>query len=132
MLEIVLNQPPLELVPGQEINGLVRWDLPQAPRDAVLRLFWYTEGKGTTDVGIIADQSILRMMPIVEESFRFTLPYGPYSFKGKLITLCWALELLIDKGKQSSRLDLMVSPWVEQVTLGSVDDRKYDTSIIDS
>ncbi len=128
MMEIILDQGPLELVPGQEISGTARWNMPNAPRDANLRLFWYTEGRGTTDVGLVDELPIQRMMPLHEERFRFTLPMGPYSFQGKLITLRWALELLLDKGKQSTRLDLMVSPWVEQVSLGTVGETPIATT----
>jgi len=48
------------------------------------------------------------------------LPAAPYSFAGKLIALRWALELVVDHGRDVARIDLLVSPWVKQVELGAI------------
>ncbi len=52
-LTLTLNQDPNTIVPGQLIEGTAGWSLPDAPRSALIRLFWYTEGKGTRDVGVV-------------------------------------------------------------------------------
>jgi hypothetical protein len=39
--------------PGEAISGRVEWDVEQAPTSAEVRLFWYTSGKVTQDVGIV-------------------------------------------------------------------------------
>ena len=38
--------------PGETIEGVVRWQLDRPPRRAELRLFWYTEGRGSQDVSV--------------------------------------------------------------------------------
>lgn len=120
-LELRLNQDPTTLVPGQVIDGTAGWRLDDTPRSAELRLFWYTEGRGTCDVGLV---EVLRL-PVNQASltgtFRFTLPAAPYSFQGQLVALKWAIELIVNDGKLVERLDLVVSPWVEQVSLKKVD-----------
>ncbi len=120
-LTLRINQDPNTLVPGQVIDGIAGWRLDDAPKDALLRLFWFTEGKGTCDVGVVEELSLPHQLAELSGTFRFTLPAAPYSFCGQLITLKWAIELLVDKGDLVERLDLIVSPWVEQVSLKKVE-----------
>lgn len=108
--------------PGQAVEGRVGWQEDHAPKNAVLRLFWYTEGKGTQDVGVAAELELPGHLPAHEEPFAFTLPEAPYSFSGKLIALRWALELVLHGGKNVTRLELLVSPWVKEAELGAVED----------
>ena len=118
-LTLRLNQDPATLVPGQVIDGVAGWQLDSPPKLAMLRLFWYTEGRGTQDVGIV-EELALPCSANCEGTFRFTLPDAPYSFRGSLITLRWAIELVLNKGRDVARIELIVSPWVEQVTLSEV------------
>ncbi len=120
-LTLQLNQDPTTLVPGQVIDGRVGWHLESPAKRAMLRLFWYTEGRGTQDVGIVEELTLPEERATCSGSFRFTIPEAPYSFLGNLVTLKWAIELVLNKGKQVERLDLVVSPWVEQVRLQKVD-----------
>lgn len=120
-LTLRINQDPNTLVPGQVIDGVAGWRLDDAPKDAVLRLFWFTEGKGTCDVGVVEELTLPHHLAELSGIFRFTIPAAPYSFCGQLITLKWAIELLVDKGDLVERLDLIVSPWVEQVSLKKVE-----------
>jgi len=120
-LSLQLHQDPNTLVPGQVVEGTLGWRLDDAPKSAVLRLFWYTEGKGTMDVGVVEDLSLPTHLPEIRGTFRFSLPAAPYSFQGQLISLRWAIELILNNGKLVERLPLIVSPWVEQVTLRKVE-----------
>lgn len=119
-LSVQLNQDPTTLVPGQTIDGTVGWDRESPPKKAMLRLFWYTEGRGTQDVGVLEELELPTDHKQLQGTFRFSLPASPYSFQGQLITLKWAIELVLNKGKEVERLDLIVSPWVEQVSLKKV------------
>lgn len=120
-LTLTLNQDPNTLVPGQVIEGTAGWRLPDAPRNAVLRLFWYTEGRGTRDIGIVQELRIPATYAEMSGTFRMNVPPMPYSFNGQLIALKWALELLVDNEKLVERVELVVSPWVEQVMLKKVE-----------
>lgn len=120
-LTLTLNQDPSTIVPGQIIDGTVGWQLEDAPRTAVLRLFWYTEGRGTQDVGVVEELNLPTNLAQLSGTFRFTVPAAPYSFQGQLIALKWAIELLLNKQKLVERIELVVSPWVEQVSLKKVD-----------
>ena len=116
-----LSQDPVTLVPSQTIDGTWGWQREDAPRKAMLRLFWYTEGRGTQDVGVVEEIELPADQASLQGTFRFNIPDVPYSFQGQLVTLKWAIELVLNKGREVERLDLVVSPWVEQVKLQKVD-----------
>ena len=101
--------------PGEEIAGVAAWQLESPPKAVELRLFWFTRGKGTTDVKVI--QTLSFDAPKLEETrpFQLRLPGEPYSFSGKLISLIWALELVI--GKTAERLEIVVSPSGHEIVL---------------
>jgi len=106
--------------PGSELAGKVRWRMDKQPRWVELRLFWFTRGKGTEDVGLV--QSLRFDQPQLEDQrpFRFTLPPAPYSFSGKLISLVWALELVTEPSSPVARQELVIGPGAREVELGSV------------
>ncbi len=109
--------------PGEEVSGAVGWTVDKEPKSAEVRLFWYTAGKGTRDVGIVAAQRLEAPKSNDERSFAFTLPEAPYSFSGTLISLIWAIELVVDPGGLSERVEITVSPTGEEIVLGK--DRSY-------
>jgi len=128
-LSIRVNDDADGYSPGAVIEGEVGWQVDYRPEMAVLRLFWYTEGRGTQDVGIVEEKS-LNPVSAHEERFRFQLPDAPYSFKGILITLKWAVELVLDKGKDSARVDLVVSPWTKEPVLQKVEDKDKPVFVV--
>ena len=44
--------------PGEKLAVSALWALPAAPESLEVRLFWYTRGKGTQDVEIVAAQTL--------------------------------------------------------------------------
>jgi hypothetical protein len=106
-----------EFRPGDEIAGAAGWQLDQPPKSAEVRLFWYTRGKGTEDVSVV--DTVRFDNPQREEArpFRFTAPAEPYSFSGRLISLVWALELVIEPGKESARFEFTLSSTGKEVLL---------------
>ena len=103
--------------PGDAVEGTVLWRFEREPRKVELRLFWYTRGNGMQDADVV--ESLLFEVPRVEERrmFRFTVPVGPYSFSGKLISLVWALELIAVSPDETERLDITVSPTGQEILL---------------
>lgn len=108
--------------PGEAITGAVYWSLASPPRAIELRLFWFTRGKGTEDFAVADTQRF--ESPLAEEArpFRLQLPEAPYSFSGKLISLVWALELVVEPSGGIERLELVVAPGGREVLLGTVPD----------
>lgn len=96
--------------PADEVAGKALWILDEPPKAVEVRLFWYTQGKGTVDVNV-ADRVRVEAPPARgEREFRFRLPDAPYSFSGKLISLVWALELVALPSDETERLEIVVSP----------------------
>lgn len=102
----------LHFVPGEELRGGVHWDGNGPSNGAELRLFYYTEGRGTRDAIVVDELKISG-----DQTFSFHLPEGPYSFSGELISLMWALELVADSAEHSARLEFVLSPTGQEVNL---------------
>jgi len=79
-----------------------------------------TYRKGTRDVGVLHTHRIDSPGALGSDKFGFTLPPGPYSFSGKLISLIWALELTCTPGSETVRREIVVSPTGREILLTSV------------
>jgi len=108
-------------LPCSTLWGIARWRLDVDPDAIELRLIWVTSGKGTRDVEVVDRLRFDQPGPGGDREFTFDLPEGPYSFAGTLVSLQWALEMVVEPGEDSSRLDLVVSPTPVEVRLAPVD-----------
>lgn len=102
--------------PGELLTGSVAWRLDRPAKDLEVRLFWFTQGKGTQDVRVTA----IRRLDVGlhgRGGFRFKLPDSPYSFSGKLISLTWAIEAVAQPGERSARAEIVISPEGKEVRL---------------
>lgn len=116
-LKILLREQRTAFRPGEMIEGVAGWRLDKEPRSVELRLFCFTRGKGTEDVLVINNQTF--DAPQLEEGrkFSFTLPSQPWSFSGQLVSLIWALELVVEPGSQSTRVEFVLAPDGEEIQL---------------
>ena len=118
LINIQIDGSRTSFAPGESISGTVSWQLERAADGVEVRLFWYTRGKGTTDVQVVKAQHFDIAGTSGRRPFKFVLPLEPYSFSGKLISLLWALEAVVQPGDRSQRLELVVAPAGREVTLG--------------
>ena len=116
-LHITVDRQAEGFLPGESLSGHVRWDVDGALAALEIRLFWYTAGKGTQDVGIVATERLDAPRPSGGRPFRFTLPRTPFSFSGTLISLVWAIELVALPGAETQRVEFVVSPTRAEVFL---------------
>lgn len=114
-LEIQLENGSSTFRPGEEISGKVTWVLDNPAFALELSLFWRTEGKGTQDIGIAETVRFENPGTFGTQEFSIAAPAGPYSFSGKLISILWALELACEKGKESVRRDVVISPMGSEI-----------------
>ncbi|MGB0257918.1 MAG: hypothetical protein ACPGES_04615 [Coraliomargarita sp.] len=119
---LFIDLPQTQLEPGQHISGKILWALDKAPKEITLTLGWITEGRGTQDSKVEAEKTWTTEQTSGEESFEFTLPPSPYSFEGTLISVNWALELHVKKGKAEYRLPITVSPHGSAISLSQLSD----------
>jgi hypothetical protein len=112
--------------PGEEVSGVVLWVIDddeegfgEAPEieSAEVRLIWFTRGRGDRDSGIVAAEELPGPQATDRRPFRFRLPEGPYSVSGKLVSLVWAVEAVIQPGDRAARTEITVSPTGREVML---------------
>ena len=101
--------------PRGVVELLARWSLPSTPRSLEARLFWFTRGKGTEDVDVVATEPVPAPGAHGERRVRFTLPDAPYSFSGRLISLIWAVELVADS--TAARWEFVLAPEGREIVL---------------
>jgi hypothetical protein len=123
-LEIELNGGKHAFAPAEPVEGRIEWNLGANPKALELSLLWYTSGKGTRDVRVLDTKRIDNPGAWGSDEFQFTLPAGPYSFSGKLISLIWALELTCTPGNETVRQEIVVSPTGREILLASVPGRE--------
>lgn len=114
---IEVELPGDAFAPGEELTGTVRWQLDGPAETIELRLFWYTRGKGGTDVGVVKAQRFDPPGPAGGHAFRFVLPDAPFSFSGKLISLVWAVEAIASPGKHTGRGEFVMAPHRREIQL---------------
>ncbi|MEA2604776.1 MAG: hypothetical protein QOF89_5768 [Acidobacteriota bacterium] len=103
--------------PGEAVEGTASWQLERPAQTVELRLFWYTRGKGDEDMGVVSTVPFPEPALMDSRGFRITLPAGPFSFSGKLISLIWALEVVAEPGSRAGRLEITVSPTRREILL---------------
>lgn len=113
-MQIEIEDEKRNFEPGRELTGRASWVLETPPEEVHLRLFWYTEGKGTQDVEVAQEENF---GPLQEgrREFRFKLPESPYSFSGRLISIRWGLELVAEPSGETQREDLVMGPGGREV-----------------
>jgi hypothetical protein len=116
-LEITIDEDRTWFRPGDTVSGRVAWRLDDDGESLELRLFWFTRGRGTEDVEIVDQLTTNRPEAAGERQFRLSLPDGPCSFSGRLITLTWALEAVVSPGDLAARADLIVSPIAVEIDI---------------
>jgi hypothetical protein len=109
-LKIAVRKQPAEYEPGEEIAGGVQWQLKKPPQSVQVRLLWHTSGRGYQDVGVAATVQFDDPQQDDTRSFKFTAPEAPYSYRGPLITLGWAVELVALPHNESAREELVIAP----------------------
>ncbi len=106
-------------VPGGIVEGTVSWQLAVPAKTMELRLLWYTTGKGEQDVGVVSTYPFPAPELQGRRGFNLSVPLGPYSFSGTLISLLWALEVVVEPGQRASRIEIVVSPTRREIVLPS-------------
>lgn len=114
-ITLTLDQAEGGYVPGEPITGDVAWDIPGKLDKVTLRLFWRTEGKGTQDVGVVAEEVFDLVSSRESRAFSFKGVAGPYSFSGNLVSILWAVEAIASPGDEVARAELTLSPTGQEV-----------------
>lgn len=109
-LGVFIAENRTRFLPGETLRVSALWALPEKPESVEVRLFWYTQGKGTQDVGVVKTERIDAPDAAGERAVTFQLPQQPWSFSGKLVSLLWAVELVVEPGGRVARGEFTLSP----------------------
>lgn len=116
-LKLGLRENCTAYAPGDELAGAALWELDSAPTLAEVRLVWSTKGKGTEDAAVVATIAFEAPQAGDTRPFSLRLPESPYSFSGKLISLVWAVELVLQPGNLHDRVEIVVAPQRQEILL---------------
>ena len=123
-LNIVFDGRP-NFRPNDPITGTVSWKGIEAD-DLECRLIWYTQGKGDQDFETIQTQPIQSTSPNGSARFQFVAPNRPHSFSGKLISLTWAVEVVLFPSREGHRKTIYISNQGTEIIL----DKSYDDELM--
>ena len=116
-IDISFDNGKSEYKPGEMLQGRVRWTLSDTPQKIELHLLWHTAGRGTEDIEIVDQLDVSSASSFGEMPFSFTLPLSPYSFSGSLISLLWAIELVVAKPDLVELKEFTLSPSGREIQL---------------
>lgn len=118
MLQIVLpNRSTFE--PNEVVDIMIAWSLDQTPKNLELRLVWSTLGRGTQNLEIAHTEVFYPDAPSGQERLKLTMPAGPYSCHGLLVSIIWGLELVVLPSEDSTREEIFIAPGGKAVQLRS-------------
>jgi hypothetical protein len=116
-LELRLADERTVYEPGARLAGTAAWSATRTPLGMELRLSWAARGPGGRDFKIAETITFREPLAVERRPFILTLPLAPYSFRGRLISLDWVLELVAAPGDEKARLALTVAPGHEAIDL---------------
>lgn len=116
-LSISIPDGPATFEPGSEIEVDLSWNLNGDPDRLEFRLVWNTEGKGDTDLKVAKSITIDAPSQRGSKTLVIILPWGPYSFSGKLISLQWGFELIAFPSNESTREEFTLAPEGREVRI---------------
>jgi hypothetical protein len=103
--------------PGESVEVDAEWQLAEPAREIELRLVWSTAGIGARDLDVV-ERRVIGAGRSGHGRHTLQLPESPYSFSGKLISLLWSLELIVDDGRCSVQLRIVVAPERREIVIG--------------
>ncbi len=118
-LRLGLRENRTAYQPREEIVGAATWELDTPVERAAIHLLWFTRGKGTEDVEITDEIVFDAPQAGDTRTFSFQLPGAPYSFSGRLISLLWAVELVLEPGEDSAKVEFTMGPGGREVLITS-------------
>ncbi len=101
--------------PRETIHATAEWNLDNVPKEIEAHLLWHTEGKGSQDSELIESVKIPSAALSGKHKLEMRLPDTPYSYHGTLISIIWALELVVDGDSEVARETFYLSPSGEAI-----------------
>ena len=121
-LQVELDESRDSYAPGGRVRGEVSWELTDAPHDLEIRLVWQTRGIGSQNSSVVACETIAHPRSQGRQAFSLSLPWEPYSFSGKLVSVEWRVEFGNPSSDDWTFAPLVVGPDGREVDLPQLGD----------
>jgi len=118
-VQISIDNNASNFKPGDQISGTASWQLEESAKTIEVRLFFYTEGKGTRDIEVLETLQLDSPPISGTQQFDWRLPQSPYSFSGKLISLIWAVEVVLLPSGEAESFEFQMTPTGKEIVLGT-------------
>ncbi|HVT07500.1 MAG TPA: hypothetical protein VHO67_08580 [Polyangia bacterium] len=109
-IELVLDDATAAFEPGAPVSGTASWRAERPPRSIEVRLFWYTRGEGQRDLAVVDVVVLAAPQAIDRRPFSLLLPAAPPSFRGRLLELVWAVEVVALPREEAAIREITVGP----------------------
>jgi hypothetical protein len=116
-LELAFDENANACEPGGRIAGTASWTAERPPEGIELRLFWYTKGKGDQDLSVVETIVVDSPQATDRRPFSFRLPATPPSFRGELVELVWAIEVVALPSEEAALREVVVGPGGQTISL---------------
>ncbi len=104
--------------PGEQLAGKVKWSaVSDGSESLAIRMLWYTQGKGDRDYKTMDSVELSLTGTMSVASFEFVVPHRPISFSGKLISLHWGVEVVVNPSKQSALAEFALCDQMTKIVL---------------
>jgi len=120
MLKIELEYGNTNFTPGEKLKGTVSWQLESTQEPLEVHLLWRTSGKGTEDIKVVESLTVDLTGTQGDHEFEISMPAGPYSFDGPIISLEWVIEAVC--GDEVSEQGIQLSLTGYPVAMKEVED----------
>ncbi len=117
-LAIAFEGDKTAFLPGELVHGRALWLLDEAPVAIEVRLFWRTQGKGDTDLGVVGTARFDAPGTQGDQPFELALPQRPWSCSGRLVSVVWGVEIVALPREDSQHFPITVGPGGREVVLG--------------
>lgn len=110
-MQLSLVNKPACYRPGDVVQCEVDWQLDQSPRLIELRLLWYTRGKGSADMQVVAADQCPNLQVSGRWQIGIRIPDDAVcSYTGQLMSINWAVEVVAEKKLAFARQEIDISP----------------------
>ena len=116
-VELVLGVPAGAFEPGAPVTGTASWRADRPPTSVEVRLFWYTRGEGTRDLAVVDVAVLPEPQAIDRRPFSVVLPLLPPSFRGRLVEVVWAVEVVALPSEEAATREIVVGPGGRRIDL---------------
>jgi hypothetical protein len=122
MLEVHTVDGSVAFNPGDEVRVRLIWDLAETLKRIDLSLGWHTVGKGDADESVTEKFTLNDVGHEQSIELCITLPDGPYSFSGQLISLIWTLKAVAYPSSETATREIIIAPGKREILLTEVDE----------